>query len=86
MIPYKQLSLADIFQDCQERFENDKLDFLSLLEQHIGMDKIIPLSFRKHFYASTGRTRKYPYKPFYVLLLFRVFFPFRLINVCWSLQ
>ena len=24
MIPYKQLSLADIFTDCQEKFENDK--------------------------------------------------------------
>ena len=23
MIPYKQLSLADIFTDCQEKFEND---------------------------------------------------------------
>ena len=44
MIPYKQLSLADIFQDCQEKFENDKPTFLSLLEQHIDMDEIIPLS------------------------------------------
>ena len=24
MIPYKQLSLADIFQDCQNKFDNDK--------------------------------------------------------------
>ena len=32
MIPYKQLSLADIFTDCQEIFENDKPAFLSLLE------------------------------------------------------
>ena len=24
MIPYKQLSLADIFQDCQNKFNNDK--------------------------------------------------------------
>ena len=38
MIPYKQLSLADIFQDCQEKFENDKPAFFSLLEQHIDMD------------------------------------------------
>ena len=32
MIPYKQLSLADIFSDCREKFENDKPAFLSLLE------------------------------------------------------
>ena len=60
MIPYKQLSLADIFQDCQDKFENDKPAFLSLLETYIDIDEIIPISFRNHFYASTGRSRKYP--------------------------
>ena len=60
MIPYKQLSLADIFSDCQNKFENDKPVFLSLLENHIDIDEIIPISFRNHFYASTGRARKYP--------------------------
>ena len=64
MIPYKQLSLADIFSDCQEKFENDKPAFLSLLETHIDIDEIIPISFRNHFYASTGRTRKYPLASF----------------------
>ena len=49
MIPYKQLSLADIFSDCQEKFENDKPAFLSLLETHINIDEIIPISFRNHF-------------------------------------
>ena len=39
MIPYKQLSLADIFSDCQEKFENDKPAFLSLLETHIDIDE-----------------------------------------------
>ena len=60
MIPYKQLSLEDIFSDCKEKFENDKPKFLSLLESHIDIDEIIPISFRNHFYASTGRNRKYP--------------------------
>ncbi len=64
MIPYKQLSLVDIFSDCQEKFENDKPAFLSLLETHIDIDEIIPISFRNHFYASTGRTRKYPLQAF----------------------
>ena len=53
MIPYKQLSLADIFQDCQNKFNNDKPAFLSLLETHIDIDEFIPISFRNHFYAST---------------------------------
>lgn len=64
MIPYKQLSLKDIFTDCQEKFENDKPAFLSLLENHIDIDKLIPISFRNHFYASTVRTRKYPLQAF----------------------
>ena len=74
MIPYKQLSLADIFQDCQENFESDKPSFLSLLEEHIDIDEIIPLSFRNHFYASTGRTRKYPLQAFlWALIIQRIF-------------
>ena len=74
MIPYKQLSVADILQDCQDKFENDKPAFLSLLEHHIDMDEIIPISFRNHFYASTGRTRKYPLKAFlWALIIQRIF-------------
>ena len=60
MIPYKQLSLADIFSDCQEKFENDKYRFLSLLENNLDLDEFISISFRNHYYASTGRPRKYP--------------------------
>ena len=33
MITYKQLSLADIFTDCQNKFDNDKYAFLSLLDE-----------------------------------------------------
>ena len=74
MIPYKQLSLADIFQDCQDKFENDKPTFLSLLETHIDMDEIIPISFRNHFYASTGRTRKYSlHALLWALIIQRIF-------------
>lgn len=74
MIPYKQLSLTDIFSDCQNKFENDKPAFLSLLENHIDMDEMIPISFRNHFYASTGRTRKYPLQAFlWALIIQRIF-------------
>ena len=57
MIPYNQLSLADIFSDCQEIYESDRPAFLSLLQEHIDLDEIVPVSFRKHFYAPAGRTR-----------------------------
>ena len=74
MIPYKQLSLADIFSDCREKFENDKPAFLSLLETHIDIDEFIPISFRNHFYASTGRTRKYPLQAFLWALIIQCIF------------
>ena len=32
MISQKQLSLADIFEDCKDIFESDKPQFLTLLE------------------------------------------------------
>lgn len=74
MIPYKQLSLANYFSDCQEKFEEDKYSFLNLLEQHINLDEFIPFSFRKHFYADTGRPREYPLESFiWALLIQRIF-------------
>ena len=42
MIPYNQLSLADIFSDCQEIYESDRPAFLSLLQEHIDLDEIVP--------------------------------------------
>lgn len=74
MITYKQLSLADIFADCQDKFTNDKPAFLSLLDSHIHLEEMVPLSFRNHFYASTGRTRKYPlYALLWALIIQRIF-------------
>ena len=73
MISHKQLSLAEIFTDCQEKFENDKPQFLSLLENTININKFIPFSFIHNFYASTGRPRKYPLKAMiWALLLQRI--------------
>ena len=34
MITYKQLSLADIFTDCQNKFDNGKYEFLSILDDN----------------------------------------------------
>ena len=45
MIPQKQLSLADIFEDCKNIHDSDKPQFLSLLEKHIDLDEIIPTFF-----------------------------------------
>jgi hypothetical protein len=74
MIPYKQLKLADVFEECQEILDSDKPRFLSLLENHIDLDSIIPVSFRNHYYASTGRSRKYPLTAMlWALIIQRIF-------------
>ena len=41
MITYKQLTLAEIFEDCQNKFDNDKYQFLSLLDEAINLDEIL---------------------------------------------
>ena len=45
MITYKQLTLAEIFEDCQNKFDNDKYQFLSLLDEAINLDEIVLVSF-----------------------------------------
>ena len=59
MIPYHQMTLADVFTETQEIFETDKPEFLKLLESSIDLSDLISVSFRNHFYASTGRPREY---------------------------
>ena len=46
MIPYYQLSLVDIFSDFQEIYESNKSQFLSLLQQNINLDEIVPASLK----------------------------------------
>ena len=74
MIPYKQLSLADIFTDCQNNFDNDKYAFLELLENTINLDELVPASFISHFHAATGRPRRHLLYPMLKALLLQLIF------------
>ena len=74
MIPYKQLSLADIFTDCQNKFDNDKYEFLSMLDETINLDEIVPVSFVSHFHAATGRPRRHLLYPMLKALLLQLIF------------
>ena len=42
MIKSKQQSLNDVYTDCLESFDNDKPKFLSMLEEHLDIDALIP--------------------------------------------
>ena len=55
----KQLSLGDIYEECKYLAENDKPEFLDLLEKHLNLSELIPFSFYTAYYAHYGRSRKY---------------------------
>ena len=74
MITHKQLTLAEVFEDCQNKFDNDKYQFLILLDEAINLDEIVPVSFVSHFHARTGRPRKHQLYPLLkALLIQRIF-------------
>lgn len=74
MIPHKQLTLQEVFEDCQEKFAEDKPAFLSLLEQHINLYEIVPDSFNRKYYSRWGRNRKYPLTAMlWALIIQRIF-------------
>ena len=76
MIPYNLFSAADIFTDCQNKFEDDKPTFLSLLESYIDLDEIVPVTFRNQFFASKGKPINTLYTPHSGILSSSAFFPF----------
>ena len=59
MITHNQLELADVFSECQDIFEIDKPRFLTLLEENIDLEALIPRSFAKNYYSYIGRPRTY---------------------------
>lgn len=74
MISHKQLSMAEIFSDCTNYFENDKHHFLKLLEANLNLNELIPLSFFNHYYDSIGRPRDfYLASMLWALILQRIF-------------
>ena len=69
-----QLTMSEVYTDCLEVLENDKPKFLSMLEEHIKLEEIIPESFYLHFYSWTGRPREYPLRGFlWALIIQKIF-------------
>lgn len=52
-----QLNLGNIYSDCSEMFKEQRPEFLELLNKYININSYIPYSFKKTFYADTGRPR-----------------------------
>ena len=58
----------------QNKFDNDKYEFLSILDNSISLDEIVPVSFISHFHAVTGRPRKHLLFPMLKALLLQLIF------------
>lgn len=71
---YHQLSLSNIFSDCQNKLIEDSPSFFSLLAEHIDLDDFIPPEFESAFYRSVGRTRIYPLHGFLAAFILQKFF------------
>ena len=58
MLNYEnQLNLGNIYSECSEMFMEQRPQFLELLDKYIDINIYIPFSFKKAFYANTGRPR-----------------------------
>ena len=69
-IKYHQISLNEVFSDCQTKLIEEAPSFFQLLSEHFDLDTFIPPEFVSAFYLSVGRTRLYPLHGF----SFRKFF------------
>lgn len=56
---HQQMSFADIYSACKDLFQNDKPQFLQLLEQYFDLSELVPLSFHHAYYKHLGRHREY---------------------------
>lgn len=52
-----QISLFDIYTDVLNKAEENKSEFIRLLEEHIDFETIIPYRFYTTFYSTMGRKR-----------------------------
>ena len=66
-----QLSLLDIYKDCQDLMVSDRSTFFSLLEERLDFSEFIPSNFYNAYYQKLGRNRVYPLSAFISSLIFQ---------------
>lgn len=73
--------MTDIFTNCRNKFDNDKYEFLGLLDPTIGLDEIIPMSFVSHFHTVLGKPRKHQLCPILKALLLQIIFSITTVSL-----
>lgn len=71
---FHQISLNELFSDCQDMFIDDTPSFFQLLEQHFDISEFVPSVFYHAFYQSLGRKRLYPLTGFLSALILQKMF------------
>lgn len=71
---YHQISLSDLFSDCQNKLINDSSSFFQLLSGYFDLDEFIPSEFCSAFYLSLERTRLYPLPGFLTAFILQKIF------------
>lgn len=66
-----QLSLSDVYKNCQDLMITDKPTFFSLLEEHLDFSQFIPFNFYNAYYQKLGRNRVYPLHAFISSFIFQ---------------
>lgn len=69
-----QMSLEDIYNGVSESMESKKSELVSLLEEHINLDELIPYSFRVAFYGRMGRNHIYHLESFLWFVILKKLF------------
>ena len=64
MRSYVQMSLSDTYENVAASISEKKPELISLLEQHIDFDGLIPARFKAAFYGRYGRSHKYHLESF----------------------
>lgn len=71
---FHQISLKDVFSDCQDLFIEDSPSFFRLLDEYCDISEFIPDVFYNAFYQSLGRKRLYPLHGFLSALILQKIF------------
>lgn len=73
-IKFHQISLKNIFSDCQDLFIDDTPSFFKILSEHFDINDFIPIEFFNAFYNSIGRSRIYPLQGFLTAFILQKIF------------
>lgn len=73
-VKFHQISLKNIFSDCQNLFLDDTPSFFKILSEHFDINDFIPIEFFNAFYNSIGRSRIYPLQEFLTAFILQKIF------------